>query len=80
MIKKFIKEIVIEIENDKLFKELKRERKITEELLLRCETLANDNRKMYAIKKQYENKLREMREKNGKRNSRNKTTKLSTKA
>lgn len=79
MIKKFIEAISSQIENDKLTKELEKANKLNEQLLQRCETLSVDNRKMYVRVKQYEKKIREMREKNGKRNSRNKTTRISTK-
>lgn len=79
MIKKFIEAISSQIENDKLTKELEKANKLNEQLLQRCETLSNDNRKMYVRVKQYERKIREMREKNGKRNARNKTTRISTK-
>lgn len=79
MIKKFIEAISSQIENDRLTKELEKANKLNEQLLQRCETLSNDNRKMYVRTKQYERKIREMREKNGKRNTRNKTTRVSTK-
>lgn len=79
MIKKFIEAISSQIENDRLTKELEKANKLNEQLLQRCETLSNDNRKMYVRVKQYERKIREMREKNGKRNTRNKTTRISTK-
>ena len=79
MIKKFIEAISSQIENDKLTKELEKANKLNEQLLQRCETLSNDNRKMYVRTKQYEKKIREMREKNGKRNTRNKATRISTK-
>ena len=79
MIRKFIEAISSQIENDKLTKELEKANKLNEQLLQRCETLSNDNRKMYVRVKQYERKIRGMREKNGKRNTRNKTTRISTK-
>ena len=79
MIRKFIEAISSQIENDKLTKELEKANKLNEQLLQRCETLSNDNRKMYVRTKQYERKIREMREKNGKRNTRNKATRISTK-
>lgn len=79
MIKKFMEAISSQIENDKLTKELEKANKLNEQLLQRCETLSTDNRKMYVRVKQYERKIREMREKNGKRNTRNKTTRISTK-
>ena len=79
MIKKFIEAISSQIENDRLTKELEKANKLNEQLLQRCETLSNDNRKMYVRVKQYERKIRGMREKNGKRNTRNKTTRISTK-
>ena len=79
MIKKFIEAISSQIENDKLTRELEKANKLNEQLLQRCETLSIDNRKMYVRTKQYERKIREMREKNGKRNTRNKTTRISTK-
>jgi hypothetical protein len=53
--------------------------KINDHLLERCEILSKDNRNMYVRTKQYERKIREMREKNGKRNTRNKATRISTK-
>lgn len=68
MIDRLIEKISISIAN-----------KIDENLLERCETLAKDNRNMYVKVKQYEKKIREMREKNGKRNTRNKTARISTK-
>ena len=79
MIRKFIEAISSQIENDKLTKELEKANKLNEQLLQRCETLSIDNRKMYVRTKQYERKIRGMREKNGKRNTRNKTTRISTK-
>lgn len=79
MIRKFIEAISSQIENDKLTKELEKANKLNEQLLQRCETLSIDNRKMYVRTKQYERKIREMREKNGKRNTRNKTTRISAK-
>jgi len=79
MIRKFIEAISSQIENDKLTKELEKANKLNEQLLQRCETLSIDNRKMYVRVKQYERKIRGMREKNGKRNTRNKTTRISTK-
>lgn len=63
MIKEFIKGIATEIENDKLTKELEKERRINEQLLQRCDVLAIDNRKMYVKVKQYEKKIKEMRDK-----------------
>ena len=66
MIKKFIEAISSQAENDKLTKELEKANKLNEQLLQRCETLSVDNRKMYVRVKQYERKIREMREKNGK--------------
>lgn len=66
MIKKYLQAISSQAENDKLTKELEKANKINDQLLERCETLANDNRKMYARVKQCERKIKEMREKNGK--------------
>jgi predicted nucleic acid-binding Zn-ribbon protein len=80
MIRKFIEAISSQIENDKLTKELEKANKLNEQLLQRCETLSIDNRKMYVRVKQYERKIRGMREKNGKRNTRNKTTGISKNA
>ena len=61
MIKKFIKAISSQIENDKLTKELEKANKINDQLLARCEVLSNDNRKMYVKTKQMEKKIREMK-------------------
>lgn len=61
MIRKFIEAISSQIENDKLTKELEKERRINEQLLQRCEVLSNDNRKMYVKTKQMEKKIREMK-------------------
>ena len=61
MIRKFIEAISSQIENDKLTKELEKANKLNEQLLQRCETLSNDNRKMYVRTKQYERKIREMK-------------------
>ena len=72
MIKKFIEAISSQIENDKLTKELEKANKLNDQLLQRCETLAKDNRNMYVKVKQYEKKIREMREKNGKVKARRK--------
>lgn len=47
--------------------------KINDHLLGRCEILAKDNRNMYVKVKQYEKKIREMREKNGKAKTRGKS-------
>lgn len=69
MIKKFIDAISSQIENDKLTKELEKERRINEQLLERCDVLAIDNRRMYVKTKQMEKKLREMKNKNEKHNS-----------
>lgn len=69
MIRKFIEAISSQIENDKLTKELEKERRINEQLLERCDVLAIDNRKMYVKTKQIEKKLREMKEKYEKHNS-----------
>lgn len=69
MIRKFIEAISSQIENDKLTKELEKERRINEQLLERCDVLAIDNRKMYVKTKQMEKKLREMKSKNEKHNS-----------
>ena len=69
MIRKFIEAISSQIENDKLTKELEKERRINEQLLQRCDVLAIDNRRMYVKTKQMEKKLREMKSKNEKHNS-----------
>lgn len=69
MIRKFIETISSQIENDKLTKELEKERRINEQLLQRCDVLAIDNRRMYVKTKQMEKKLREMKNKNEKHNS-----------
>lgn len=69
MIRKFIEAISSQIENDKLSKELEKERRINEQLLQRCDVLAIDNRRMYVKTKQMEKKLREMKSKNEKHNS-----------
>ena len=69
MIRKFIEAISSKIENDKLTKELEKERRINEQLLQRCDVLAIDNRRMYVKTKQMEKKLREMKSKNEKHNS-----------
>lgn len=69
MIRKFIEAISSQIENDKLTKELEKERRINEQLLARCDVLAIDNRRMYVKTKQMEKKLREMKSKNEKHNS-----------
>lgn len=69
MIRKFIEAISSQIENDKLTKELEKERRINEQLLQRCDVLAIDNRKMYVKTKQMEKKIREMKSKNEKHNS-----------
>lgn len=69
MIRKFIEAISSQIENDKLTKELEKERRINEQLLQRCDVLAIDNRRMYVKTKQMEKKLREMKGKNEKHNS-----------
>jgi hypothetical protein len=69
MIRKFIEAISSQIENDKLTKELEKERRINEQLLQRCDVLAIDNRRMYVKTKQMEKKLREMKNKNEKHNS-----------
>jgi len=69
MIKRFIEAISSQIENDKLTKELEKERRINEQLLQRCDVLAIDNRRMYVKTKQMEKKLREMKSKNEKHNS-----------
>ena len=69
MIRKFIEAISSQIENDKLTKELEKANKINDQLLARCEVLSNDNRKMYVKTKQMEKKLREMKSKNEKHNS-----------
>lgn len=69
MIKRFIEAISSQIENDKLTKELEKERRINEQLLQRCDVLAIDNRKMYVKTKQMEKKIREMKSKNEKHNS-----------
>lgn len=66
MIKKFIEAISSQAENDKLTKELEKANKLNEQLLQRCETLSIDNRKMYVKVKQYEKRIKEMRNKNGK--------------
>ena len=65
MIKKFIEAISSQAENDKLTKELEKANKLNEQLLQRCETLSIDNRKMYVKVKQYEKRIKEMRNKNG---------------
>ncbi len=69
MIDKFIDKLSTSIAN-----------KLNEHLLERCETLAKDNRNMYVKVKKHEKKIREMREKNGKRNTRKKTTGISKNA
>ena len=69
MIKRFIEAISSQIENGKLTKELEKERRINEQLLQRCDVLAIDNRRMYVKTKQMEKKLREMKNKNEKHNS-----------
>lgn len=69
MIKEFIKGISSQIENDKLTKELEKANKLNDQLLERCETLSNDNRRMYVKTKKMEKKLREMKSKNEKHNS-----------
>lgn len=69
MIKRFIEAISSQIENDKLTKELEKANKLNDQLLERCETLSNDNRRMYVKTKQMEKKLREMKSKNEKHNS-----------
>lgn len=69
MIRKFIEAISSQIENDKLTKELEKERRINEQLLQRCDVLAIDNRRMYVKTKQMEKKIREMKSKNEKHNS-----------
>lgn len=69
MIRKFIEAISSQIENDKLTKELEKERRINEQLLQRCDVLAIDNRRMYVKTKQMEKKLKEMKSKNEKHNS-----------
>lgn len=69
MIKRFIEAISSQIENDKLTKELEKANKLNDQLLERCETLAIDNRRMYVKTKQMEKKLREMKSKNEKHNS-----------
>ena len=69
MIRKFIEAISSQIENDKLTKELEKERRINEQLLQRCDVLAIDNRRMYVKTKQIKKKLREMKSKNEKHNS-----------
>lgn len=69
MIREFIRGISSQIENDKLTKELEKADKLNDQLLARCETLAIDNRKMYVKVKQYEKKIREMKENGRKKNN-----------
>ena len=72
MIKKFIEAISSQIENDKLTKELEKANKLNEQLLQRCETLSVDNRKMYVRVKQYERRIKEIKNKNNKTYKKNK--------